>query len=169
MHACLQKNETGESTEEEEDIEPEMYIQYDKKAFNKVFFSHPSLFPFAAAARLIKLILQAILVFGVIVLALIVIAFAKVKETHSYFFLRDQIRRTGTIQSLISSFGPPKSTPDTILQLNTPTSSCSSLISLQTLVEDTAPLLGSVPMYDWDWIGNVFLAKEEPGKVNNST
>ncbi|KAF8791681.1 hypothetical protein HNY73_003376 [Argiope bruennichi] len=57
MDTCLEISKTA-IPEEEEEIEPEMYISYNKKDFSKTFFSHPSLFPFAAVVRIFKLILQ---------------------------------------------------------------------------------------------------------------
>ncbi|GBN59713.1 hypothetical protein AVEN_80638-1 [Araneus ventricosus] len=58
IDSCLENSEIASTEEEEEDIEPEIYISYNKKDFNKTFFCHPSLFPFAAVARIFKLILQ---------------------------------------------------------------------------------------------------------------
>ncbi|GBN97180.1 hypothetical protein AVEN_148645-1 [Araneus ventricosus] len=170
IDSCLENSEIGSTEEEEEeDIEPEMYISYNKKDFNKIFFCHPSLFPFAAVARIFKLILQTTLIFGVIILAFIVIAFAKVKETHGCFYIRDQIAKTNTFQNLRNAFGAIHKyhAPEAVLHLQSPTSSCSSRISLQTIIEDSASIHQGQSLYDWEWIEKVYLSREGSCKFHN--
>ncbi|GBN09913.1 hypothetical protein AVEN_75779-1 [Araneus ventricosus] len=169
IDSCLENREIASTEEEEEDIEPEMYISYNKKDFNKTFFCHPSLFPFAAVARIFKLILQTTLIFGVIILAFIVIAFAKVKETHGCFYIRDQIAKTNTFQNLRNAFGAiyKYHAPEAVLHLQSTTSSCSSRISLQTIIEDTASIHQGQSLYDWEWIEKVYLSKEGSCKFHN--
>ncbi|GFX12885.1 uncharacterized protein TNCV_1976231 [Trichonephila clavipes] len=144
--------------EEEEAAEPEAYIPYNKRLFSKAFFSHPRLFPFAAAVRIIKIILEATLVVGVVILAVIVIAFAKVKETHSYFYIKDQIAKAGPFRSLINAFSL-KSHYDSrnTLYLQSPSPSCSSLVSLSSVVEDTSWKYPEQSLYDWEKIEKEFL------------
>ncbi|GFR07650.1 uncharacterized protein TNCT_187881 [Trichonephila clavata] len=159
INICLEVHKTRFHSleEEEEAVEPEAYIPYNARLFSKVFFSHPRLFPFAAAARVIKIILHATLVVGVVILALIVIAFAKVKETHSYFYIKDQIAKAGPFRSLINTFYL-KSHYDSrnTLYLQSPTSSCSSLISLSSIVEDTSWKYPEQALYDWEKIEKEF-------------
>ncbi|GBN84779.1 hypothetical protein AVEN_26964-1 [Araneus ventricosus] len=56
IDSCLENSEIASTEEEEEDIEPEMYISYNKKDFNKTFFCHPSLFvPFCGSGQNIQI------------------------------------------------------------------------------------------------------------------
>ncbi|GFY61277.1 uncharacterized protein TNIN_141131 [Trichonephila inaurata madagascariensis] len=171
INTCLEVHMTRfpSPAEEEEATEPEAYIPYNKILFSKAFFSHPRLFPFAAAVRIIKIILEATLVVGVVILALIVIAFAKVKETHSYFYIKDQIAKAGPFRSLINAFNL-KSHYDSrnTLYLQTPSSSCSSLVSLSSVVEDTSWKYPEQSLYDWEKIEKEFLNDEELGGFYNA-
>ncbi|GFU41752.1 uncharacterized protein NPIL_631071 [Nephila pilipes] len=171
VNICLEvhKSQLPPLAEEEEEAEPEMYIPYSKKHFNKVFFSHPSLFPFAAAARIIKIILRATLLLGVVILALIVIAFAKVKKTHGYFYIRDQITKAGPFQSLINAFNlkPHQESRNTLL-LQSPSSSCSSLISLSSVIEDTSRKIPGQSLYNWERIEKDFFSNEGSCRFHNA-
>ncbi|XP_071037445.1 uncharacterized protein [Parasteatoda tepidariorum] len=128
---CTEKN-VSILSEEEDSLDLETYISYDKISFNETFFSHPSLVSLATVAYVMKIILLVLFCSGILFLALIIIAFAKVKETHGFSYLKDHLT-----YSLISVFGSETQRAPT-LTLISPSSSSTSLISLPTVLEEAS-------------------------------
>lgn len=56
--SCIDETSEVSDGEEEDLMDIETYIPFNKTAFNIIFLSHPSMFPIAAAARILKLFLQ---------------------------------------------------------------------------------------------------------------
>lgn len=90
-------------------------------------------------------------------MSIIVLAFSRVKGTHSYLYIKDRIYKNGAFKNLVSAFSTTADDEVLELILKSPTSSCSSLLSISSVVQDT---LREKPIYDWEKIEKFLLSRE---------
>ncbi|XP_035219726.1 uncharacterized protein LOC118192814 [Stegodyphus dumicola] len=155
-------NEMAQNDNDEE-LDIETYVPYDEYSFDENFLANPSMSPIATDARAIKWMLLGWFFLDILFLMYIVIAFSKVKETYGYSYIGGSIAKTGAFRYLMSSLSVvcTRKMEPLVLRLESPTSSCSSLVSLTSILEDT---FREETVYDREWMTDEFLAGERKKK-----
>lgn len=78
------------------------------------------------------------------------------KDTHGYLYIKDQIAKNEVFKNLFSSVTIAE--PEEMeLVLKSPTSSCSSLVSLRSVIRDT---MAEDAVYEWEAIEKFLIERD---------
>lgn len=91
-------------------------------------------------------------------MSIITLLFAKVKDKHGYHYIKEKITDNEALKNFVSAFSfaarEKVETPELILK--TPSSSCSSYVSLSSVVGDN---FKENPSHNWDSVEKFLLKR----------